>query len=336
MGEHEKTNITVDVLQEEVERHKKARAREKKARLRAEELLEVKSRELFRANEEQMLANQQLKQTQSQMVHQEKMAGLGQLAAGVAHEINNPVGFIMSNLSTLGEYIDTFKSFFDVYENVLTAVEDKDSQQLKAHLKTVEELKTSEDLEFVLNDVEQLLSESVDGAERVKDIVSGLRNFARLDEAEVKEANINEGIESTLKVIWNAIKYKAEVVKELDELPNLVCYPAQLNQVFMNLLTNAAQAMDERGEISVRTYLESGNIMIAIKDAGKGIAPEHLDKLFDPFFTTKPVGTGTGLGLAISHGIIEKHNGKIAVQSEVGKGTTFTIALPIEGGVEHE
>jgi two-component system NtrC family sensor kinase len=203
-------------------------------------------------------------------------------------------------------------------------------------IEEIEALKDSEDLDFLLEDIEQLLNESVDGAVRVKDIVSGLRNFARLDEAEVKEADINEGIESTLKVIWNAIKYKAEVVKELGDIPHLLCYPAQLNQVFMNLLTNAAQAMDERGEINIRTYVAHKNIFIEIKDTGKGIRPEHLDKLFDPFFTTKPVGTGTGLGLAISHGIIEKHKGKISVQSEVGKGTTFTISLPIEGGVESE
>lgn len=291
---------------------------------------------LQRNKEELELANQQLKQTQTQMVHQEKMAGLGQLAAGVAHEINNPVGFIMSNLGTLREYVDTFKAFFESYGQLIGAVKNKDAQLLRLKIEEIEALKDSEDLDFLLEDIEQLLNESVDGAVRVKDIVSGLRNFVRLDEAEVKEADINEGIESTLKVIWNAIKYKAEVVKELGDIPHLLCYPAQLNQVFMNLLTNAAQAMDERGEINIRTYVAHKNIFIEIKDTGKGIRPEHLDKLFDPFFTTKPVGTGTGLGLAISHGIIEKHKGKISVQSEVGKGTTFTISLPIEGGVESE
>lgn len=293
------------------------------------------AQEALEKNKEELeLANRQLKQTQSQMVHQEKMAGLGQLAAGVAHEINNPVGFIMSNLGTLREYVETFQTFFDLYDQLMGFVKANDGEAAQKCVQEIEALKVSEDLDFVLEDLDQLINESADGANRVKDIVLGLRNFARLDEAEVKEADINEGIESTLKVIWNAIKYKAEVAKDFGELPKLICYPAQLNQVFMNLLTNAAQAMEEKGEIQIRTRLQNDHIVIDIEDNGKGIPPEHLDKLFDPFFTTKPVGKGTGLGLAISHGIIEKHKGTISVQSKVGHGTVFTISLPVVGGVE--
>lgn len=289
---------------------------------------------LQKSKEELELANMQLKQTQTQMVHQEKMAGLGQLAAGIAHEINNPVGFLMSNLGTLNEYVNTFKKFFDCYDQLLDAIDAKKESDMAVCVDQVNALKEAEDLDFVLNDIEQLVSESVEGTERVKDIVLGLRNFARLDEAEIKEMDIHEGIESTLKVIWNAIKYKADVIKSFGDLPRLVCYPAQLNQVFMNLLTNAAQAIEEKGEIHIRTFVENEQVVVEIEDTGKGILPEHLDKLFDPFFTTKPVGTGTGLGLAISHGIIEKHKGRISVQSEVGKGTVFTVFLPLKGGVE--
>jgi len=296
-------------------------------RREAQEALQISKEELEQANK-------QLKQTQTQMVHQEKMAGLGQLAAGIAHEINNPVGFLMSNLGTLNEYVNTFKKFFDCYDQLFDSIDAKNEIGMQRCIDQVNALKEAEDLDFVLNDIEHLVSESAEGAERVKDIVLGLRNFARLDEAEIKEMDIHEGIESTLNVIWNVVKYKADVIKSYGDLPRLVCYPAQLNQVFMNLLTNAAQAIDDKGTIHIRTFVRDEQIVVEIEDTGKGILPEYLDKLFDPFFTTKPVGKGTGLGLAISHGIIEKHKGRISVQSEVGKGTVFTVFLPLKGGVE--
>lgn len=261
-------------------------------------------------------ANQELKQKQVQLVQSEKMAGLGQMAAGVAHEINNPIGFISSNLGTMKDYLSNLLAFFDAYK-------------AEAHKNELENSFKENDLEFVLQDAQDLIDESLEGVERVQEIVLGLKNFARLDEAERKEADINEGIESTLKLVWNELKYRCTINKEFEKLPPILCYPGQLNQVFMNLLVNAAQAIQEQGEITIKTWSDENNINITISDTGTGIEPENLNKLFDPFFTTKSPGHGTGLGLSISHGIIKKHNGTIDVDSVLGKGTTFTICLPL-------
>ena len=274
--------------------------------------------------------NQQLKQNQAQLVQSEKMAGLGLLAAGVAHEINNPVGYVMSNLGILTEYVEIFKQLLIKYNILAEAVQAGNGTDQQETLDRIEEIRQEEDLDYLLEDVDQLLSESAEGTQRVKEIVEGLRNFARVDETDLKEADINEGIESTLKVIWNELKYKCEIHKQLGEIPPIRCYPRQLNQVFMNLLVNAAQAIPERGEIQIETEATDTHIVIRISDTGIGIPLEDISKLFDPFFTTKQVGKGTGLGLSISHGIIQKHKGTIEVESEVGKGTMFTIRLPIE------
>ena len=290
---------------------------------------------LLRKSQELYEANQKLKDNQAVLVHSEKMAGLGQLAAGVAHEINNPVGFVTSNLGTLTEYIEAFKKLFAEYQRLLDATRDGETDAFEGIVAVIEKIRGEEDLDYILDDVDQLLSESVDGTQRVKEIVEGLRSFARLDEAEVKESDINESIESTLKVVWNELKYKCEVRKAFGTLPLIRCHPGQLNQVFMNLFVNAAQAIPEKGEIAVETQATETEIIVRISDTGGGIPPGELSKLFDPFYTTKPVGQGTGLGLSISHGIIQKHNGSIEVESEVGKGTTFTIRLPIEG-IGHE
>lgn len=268
-------------------------------------------------------AYDELKMTQSQILQQEKMASIGQLAAGVAHEINNPTGFIISNLGSMGKYLEKIKAFFDDMKQVAAgapaAVHDQFEQLLKQHK-----------INFVLEDVPDLIAESVDGAERVKTIVQNLKNFSRVDQAENTMADINECIDSTINIVWNELKYKTTLRKEYGDIPRTKCFPQQLNQVFMNLLVNGAQAIPEKGEIIVRTWQENGFICASFTDTGKGIKPEHLNRLFEPFFTTKEVGKGTGLGLSIAYDIVtKKHNGAISVDSEVGRGSTFTVKIPI-------
>jgi two-component system NtrC family sensor kinase len=178
-------------------------------------------------------------------------------------------------------------------------------------------------------DIKGLITESLDGSERVRKIVQGLKSFARVDEAEYKYADINECIESTINIVWNELKYKATLKKDYGNLPLTKCYPQQINQVFMNLLINAGHAIESQGEITIKTWAEDGSIWVAISDTGHGIPKEDLNKIFEPFFTTKEVGKGTGLGLSITYEIVQKHDGEITVESEVGKGTTFTVRLPI-------
>ena len=265
------------------------------------------------------------RQLEMQVVQSEKMASIGQLAAGVAHEINNPVGYITSNLGSLKDYVKVIKQLHELNTQLQQQASESDV------LSQIQELADTEDIDFVMDDLEDLLSESLEGADRVKEIVNELKNFARVDESEIKEADINEGIESTLKVVWNELKYKANITKNLTPLPPIQCFPGQLNQVFMNLLVNAAQAMPDFGEITISTDIKDDNIVIQISDTGQGIPKESIARIFDPFYTTKEVGKGTGLGLSITHGIIKKHNGTIDIDSEVGKGTTFTIHIPVEG-----
>jgi len=197
-------------------------------------------------------------------------------------------------------------------------------------------LKEEGDLAYLRQDIGDLLSESVDGLQRVKRIVQDLKDFSHVSETEMQWANVENGLESTLNVVWNELKYKAEVVKDYGGIPEIECIPSQLNQVFMNLLVNAAQSIQERGVITLRTRQSGDNIYVEIADTGAGIPPQILNRIFDPFFTTKPVGTGTGLGLSITHGIIRKHNGRIEVDSAPGRGTTFRITLPIRQPATNE
>lgn len=256
---------------------------------------------------------------------QEKMASVGQLAAGVAHEINNPMGFISSNLNTLGKYLEKISSFESiVMEKVLSGC----GSDMTASLK---DLRKSMKIEFIMDDIRSLLEESREGAERVRRIVQDLKSFSHVDEAECKLVDINECLDSTINMARNEIKYVADVVLDYTpNLPMLNCYPQQLNQVFMNLLVNSAHAIEGHGTINVKTMLEGDDIIVKVSDSGKGIPPENLTRIFEPFFTTKEVGKGTGLGLSISYDIIKKHGGKMAVESVVGTGTTFTIRLPLE------
>ncbi len=268
-------------------------------------------------------AYSELKTTQSTILQREKMASIGQLAAGIAHEINNPVGFISSNLSTLGRYMERFTDFIKAQTEAVKLVKDPDI------IDSLEKKRKKLKLDYILEDVEQLIEESLEGTERVKRIVQNLKSFSRVDEADYKPADINECLESTLNIVWNELKYKATVHKEFNKLPLSKCYPQQLNQVFVNLLVNAAHAIDKHGEINIRTWTDNNFIKISISDTGCGIPKDKITRIFEPFFTTKDVGKGTGLGLSISYEIIKKHNGNITIDSEVGKGTTFTITIPV-------
>lgn len=277
-------------------------------------------------NEELRKSNEELKEIQNQILQSEKMASLGQLAAGVAHEINNPIGYINSNLNSLQGYIDDVLEILQLYEESERIIK----QQPKI-LKKIHDCKVQIDLPFIKNDIVNVVNECIEGTVRVKQIVKDLKDFSHTDEGEWRVSDIHSGMESTLNIVHNELKYKVEVVKEFGNIPPIECIQSQLNQVFMNLLVNAAHAIEERGTITIRTGIDcETQVWIAISDTGKGIAEEHVGKLFDPFFTTKPVGKGTGLGLSLSYGIVHRHGGHIKVESQVDAGSTFTIVLPVQ------
>lgn len=274
-------------------------------------------------------AYSRLKSIQSQILQQEKMASIGQLAAGVAHEINNPIGFIMSNLNTLGKYANKILEFLNAQSEVIDKLSTPSNKDIDIILNGIKEKKESLKIDYILNDIESLIKESTDGTSRVKDIVLNLKSFAHLDEAELKQADINAGLKSTLNIVWNELKYKITLEKEYGNIPLTKCNLGELNQVFMNVLVNAGQAIKERGLIMIKTWSDSNDIYISISDTGNGIPKEFQKKLFEPFFTTKKVGEGTGLGLSIAFDVVKKHKGTIEVKSEEGKGTTFLIKIPV-------
>jgi len=264
-----------------------------------------------------------LKRSQAKVLHQEKMASIGQLAAGVAHEINNPIGFINSNLSTLGKYLSRLSGFLAIQSGCIAAGAPPEQ------VESVRQQQASLKIDYIVKDLEDLVRESLEGAERVRSIVADLKSFSRVDESEYKQADLNECLRSTINIVWNEIKYKATLKKELGEIPRTRCYPQQMNQVFMNLLVNAAHAIEQQGVITVRSWEEGGYVCVAVADTGQGIPEANLNRIFEPFFTTKEVGKGTGLGLSITYDIVKKHNGEITVRSEPGKGTVFTVRIPV-------
>jgi signal transduction histidine kinase len=264
--------------------------------------------------------NDELKQSESQLVQSEKMASIGVLAAGVAHEINNPIGFIRSNLEVLEDYFSDIEKYYHEFNDGLASDEDKENHK---------KLAKKYELEFLFDDTPPLIKSSISGVDRVSDIVKNLKTFARIDQVEKTLTDINEGLSATLNMVHNELKYNCKVHVDLRTLPRVHVFPGKLNQVFMNLLINAGQSISEQGDIFVRTFVKESNIVIEIEDTGSGIDSEYIAQIFTPFYTSKPIGQGTGLGLSISHQIVEQHNGKIAVKSEVGKGSCFSVFIPI-------
>nr|WP_298137603.1 ATP-binding protein [uncultured Pseudomonas sp.] len=293
-------------------------------------LLLYDTTELARSNEQldaalNALSGKQIEQDQlikklekanAQLLQSEKLAAIGQLAAGVAHEINNPIGYVFSNLKTLAGYVHDLLRIIDAVDGA-------------ADLDELRQLKRSMEYDYIRNDVEALIGESEDGIERVKKIITSLKDFSHIEEDEFRQADLHRGLDTTLNVVNNELKYKAEVIKEYGELPEVECMPSQINQVVMNLLINAAHAIEQFGRITLRSGHEGDWVWIEVEDTGQGIAPHLLNRIYEPFFTTKPVGKGTGLGLSLSYNIIRKHNGRIEVFSTPGEGTRFRVWLPV-------
>lgn len=281
--------------------------------------------DLLKANKDLQELNSKLSDAQSKLMQSEKLASIGQLAAGVAHEINNPIGFIFSNFGTLEQYLDDLFQMLDAYEKAEPHIGDGNT------LARIRQLKAELDIKYLKEDIPNLMGESRDGIQRVRKIVQDLKDFSRVDaRQEWESVDLHAGIDSTLNIVNNEIKYKADVVKHYGPLPEVQCLPSEMNQVFMNLLVNAAHAIPaERGTITISTGVDGANAWVEVADTGAGIAPENLQRIFDPFFTTKPVGEGTGLGLSMSHDIITQgHGGTLSVASVPGESTEFIISLP--------
>lgn len=268
-------------------------------------------------------AYQDLKTTQAQVLQTEKMASIGQLAAGVAHEINNPIGFVTSNINTLGKYHERLNSYLSEQSRILSNSISPEQQA------ALDRLRAEMKIDHILTDSNQLIVETLDGTERVRKIVLDLKTFSHTDQGEYKSADLVACIESAINIVWNELKYKVTLERDFDEIPQIKCYPQQLNQVFVNLLVNASHAIQEKGVITIAAHVHNNTVLLTFSDTGSGISEEHLLHIFEPFFTTKEIGKGTGLGLSISYDIIKKHHGEISVTSEIGKGTSFLIMLPL-------
>lgn len=269
-----------------------------------------------------------LKQAQSQLVESEKMASLGQLTAGIAHEINNPINFVSSNVFPLKQDVEDLKSILNKYAEIT------ESDDLKTKLNEINQLKEELDYQLLLEELDTIINGIEDGAKRTAEIVSGLRNFSRLDESECQSANVNDCINTTLKIIKPKLG-DINVITELGDIPPIDCYPGKLNQFFLNTIDNAIYAINavkkpnHKGEIKIKTTLNNDHIIVTLKDNGIGMDENTKNKIFDPFFTTKDVGEGTGLGMSIAHGILEIHQAKIEIESEINKGTQIKIFLPL-------
>lgn len=284
-------------------------------------LSDITARKQMEQEQQQLI--QRLREAHDQLLQAEKMASIGQLAAGIAHEINNPIAFVNSNMGALQNYVARLMSTVDACHQ---AAQEAPASPLAARVGAIV---AAADLDFLKQDLADLVDESRDGLKRVKDIVQALRDFSHVGETDWDSADVHAGLDSTLHIVANEIKYKATIEKRYGQLPPVTCLASQLNQVFMNLLVNAAQAIGERGVITIATGADGDRVWIAISDTGCGIEQHNLNRIFEPFFTTKPVGSGTGLGLSLSYSIVNKHGGCIEVESTPGAGTTFTVLLPV-------
>lgn len=271
---------------------------------------------IHQARGEQERLLMEIERVNDKLLRSEKLAGIGQLAAGVAHEINNPVGYIFSNLKTLGVYVTDLLKIIDAVDET-------------QNIEDIKRLKRTLDYAYIRSDVEALITESGEGIDRVKKIISALQDFCYIDAQAFSLADLHRGLNTTLSVATNELKYKAVVITEYGNLPEVECNASQINQVALNLLVNAAQAIDREGTITIRTGQKGDDVWFEVEDTGKGIEPANMDRVFEPFFTTKPVGQGTGLGLALSYSIIQKHHGRIKLFSEVGQYTRMRVYLPI-------
>ena len=292
----------------------------------ARKLAEDKLRE---SHQKLRLALSELQEHKDRIVQSEKMASIGQLAAGVAHEINNPIGFVTSNLGTLSEYTETMATLIQLYRKqaALPADSHREREELRGQ---IDQVHADEDVEFILSDLNNVLKETMEGLVRVSEIVQNLKSFAREDRSGHSRHDINGGIEAMIKVVWNELKYRCRLDLDLGEVPPVLGHGGKINQVVMNMMVNAAHAMPQEGGIlTIGTRQVEDNVVITVADNGCGMDETVLSRIFDPFFTTKEVGSGTGLGLSISHGIIQDHGGHIDVDSTPGVGTTFTIILPV-------
>lgn len=280
--------------------------------------------EVQQRHDELQRTYERLAGAQKQLLQSEKMASIGQLAAGVAHEINNPIGYVHSNLGTLQECIGALFALIECHESVL------ESDDPAAGRDEVRDKRERLDIDFIVGDLPKLLAESREGIERVTKIVQDLKDFSRSGvDQPMRPSDLHKGLESTLNIVWNDLKYKVRLDRHYGELPLVECHASEINQVLMSLLINAGQAIEHRGSIVITTGAEGGEAWISITDTGCGIAPESLPRIFEPFYTTKPIGRGTGLGLSIAYGIVTKHHGRIEVDSEPGKGSTFRVVLPL-------
>lgn len=284
----------------------------------ANQSLEVRVQERTRDLAESIT---RLEQTQNQLLQSEKLAAVGQLAAGVAHEINNPIGFVTSNMGSLSDYVAQLFELIDTYQGMFALLPAEQRASLEVVRQRIE-------IDYLREDIPSLLKESRDGLARVKRIVTDLRDFSHSDSGQWAEADLTQSVESALNIAANEVKYKANVERQWVELPPVMCIASQINQVLVNLLVNAAQAIDSKGVITVRSGLDQDNVWLEVSDTGCGMSEAVQKRIFEPFYTTKPVGKGTGLGLSITWEIIQRHHGQIEVHSTPGVGTTFRITLP--------
>ncbi|PKM44909.1 MAG: ATPase [Gammaproteobacteria bacterium HGW-Gammaproteobacteria-1] len=294
------------------------------------DLLKAMEQQLSSRSQQLARAYRELKSSQSHLVQSEKMASLGQMVAGVAHEINTPLGYVRNNVELFLERQRLQAATLDGYTLLLHMMESADSSEAGIALQLDEVRQLHADLGGG-DETESLLDDTLYGIGQIADLVSSLKDFSRVDQAMSDDIDINDCLETTLKIAHNTLKHRVQVVKKYGVLPALRCMPSKLNQVFLNLITNAAQAIEQQGTILLRTYVENARAHIVVEDNGKGMPPEVMAKVFDPFFTTKPVGQGTGLGLAIAYQIIQEHGGDIRVASRVGQGTRFVVRLPLPG-----